>query len=187
MGPKSTAANIASRVTTWSTRRMRAEEAAVLESAADDEDSSCFRKSCVACRKLLDGRKSMQCERCRLIAIRSVSYCAPACQKAHWPTHKLICGKTFSGLCSAKGCSASVPPCSTVGNPPKDGSYAPGDDELANFIRKESFEGVSLHGLLDALARKQPRWAVSKKRLSKCRQRLCAVSAGPMVQVLGSP
>ncbi|KAF8168804.1 hypothetical protein K438DRAFT_1774584 [Mycena galopus ATCC 62051] len=51
-------------------------------------------RSCDGCRnRESNGRRFLICKKCNEKISRQVYYCSRACQIAHWPNHKKVCGK----------------------------------------------------------------------------------------------
>eukprot|EP00984_Skeletonema_dohrnii_P025437 scaffold14600_cov150-Skeletonema_dohrnii-CCMP3373.AAC.5 len=48
----------------------------------------CFNLQCNLPDRMVERKKTMYCSRCR-----SVTYCSPECQKAHWKLHKAVCDR----------------------------------------------------------------------------------------------
>ncbi|KAF9018006.1 hypothetical protein BDZ89DRAFT_1074364 [Hymenopellis radicata] len=75
-----------------------------------------------------DGPRFMQCSACRSKMDRLITYCSPACQKAHWKIHKPTCGKpmTFESIAESSRIMNG-----RVGNQASSSSSPPQPDRFA--------------------------------------------------------
>jgi len=76
-------------------RQCAAEGCEVMEGKHKTKCTDCLERECKHTIKPLPGYSLKECSRCR-----QVVYCSRACQKDHWPIHKLAC-KELQGMLSA--------------------------------------------------------------------------------------